>query len=97
MGLLERTACRRILVHRLLKRLISFPSREIEVVHRRTDIRSVANRAGHDPKAGLQAKGIGRVPAGSQFAAGCLQAGWCPFTPVADNLCPGLSYGLQLA
>ena len=53
MGLLERMSCRRIPVHRLLKRLISFSSRDIEVVHRRTDIRLVANRAGHDPKAGL--------------------------------------------
>jgi len=97
MDLLERPSCRRIPVHQLLKRLLSFPSREIEVVHRRTDIRSVANCAGHDPKAGPQGKGIGRVPAGSEFAVGCLQADWCPFAPVADNLCPGLSCGLQLA
>jgi hypothetical protein len=97
MGLLEHTFCRRIPVHRLLKCLISFRSLEIEVVHWRTDIRSVAHRAGYDPKAGLQGKGIGRVPAGSLFAVDCLQAGWRPFAPVADNLCPGLSYVLQLA
>jgi hypothetical protein len=53
MGVLGRTPCRRIPVHRLLKRLISFLSRDTEIVHRRTDIRLVANRAGHDPKAGL--------------------------------------------
>jgi hypothetical protein len=53
MGLLELTSCGRIPVHRLLKHLISFPSRNIEIVHRRTDTQLVANRARHDPKAGL--------------------------------------------